>query len=125
MKPFLLLSIMLLSPGIAAAERYVYPFNMMTGEQVLSGILDETATIADEYRSNLTQYYLNGIKDGTQGVTWCFTGNMLPHELNRELAAAIKATRKPAELKGNAGPLIRDELRRLYPCRPQNMKGKS
>jgi hypothetical protein len=116
MKNLCLMVAAMLLPGMAAALPYIYPYNWMTGQEVVTNLLTETTDPAEGYRYNLTQHYVNGIKDGTQGITWCFTVPILPHELNRELAAAIRK-RTPAELKGNAGPLIREELRRLYPCR--------
>jgi hypothetical protein len=102
----------------------VYPFNAMTGEQVVGKLLKVPVTHLDYIERDMTHSYVNGIKDGTQGSTWCFTGAILPHELNIELAGAIKEARRLDELKGNAAPLLLDELRRRYPCN-SNRGGKS
>ena len=118
MMRFCLMMVALTFPGLVGAKPYVYPYNWMTGEEVVAKLLKVPVTDADFRDRDLTHHYLNGIKDGTQGIIWCFSAYILPHELNKELVAAIKATRTGAELKGNAGPLIRDELRRVYPCGP-------
>jgi hypothetical protein len=41
---------------------------------------------------------------------------VLPQELNLAVVQRLKDTRKPAELKGNAAPLVLAELRRRFPC---------
>lgn len=111
-------------PCMAIAAQYVYPYNAMTGEQVVAKLLKVPVAHLDYIERDMAHSYMNGIKDGTQGITWCFTGTILPHELNIELAGAIKAARTQAELKSNAAPLVLDELRRRYPCK-SNKGGKS
>ncbi|MCC6070946.1 Rap1a/Tai family immunity protein [Massilia sp. GCM10020059] len=100
------------------AGPYVYPFNAMTGEQVVGKLSKAQSTDIDYIERDMTHSYVNGVKDATQGSIWCFTGSILPHELNIELASSIKATRSARELKKNAAPLLLDELSRRYPCKP-------
>ncbi len=47
---------------------------------------------------------------------------MLPGELNLAVVRHLKATRKPAQLKENAAPLVLAELCRRFPC-PGSTKG--
>lgn len=112
-----LIAVFGLLPALAAtAGRYVDPYNWMTGEDVVRRILTVPEKPSDYIERDMAQAYVNGIKDGTAGLIWCFTGSTLPHELNIEIAGALKDKRTPAELKGNAAPLIQDELRKRYPC---------
>lgn len=106
-------------PGLAIAmpATYDYPFNMMTGEELVTKLLKHPVTDYDPFNREIAHAYLNGIKDGTQGTVWCFTGTLKPDELNIELASSLRAKRTAVELKRNAGPLILDELRRRYPCK--------
>jgi len=58
--------------------------------------------------------YMNGIKDATEGTSWCYvTGK--PHELNDDIAASLMKL-KPSERKGRAAPLIVNALRQRFPC---------
>ncbi|WP_429202029.1 Rap1a/Tai family immunity protein [Massilia sp. UYP11] len=66
--------------------------------------------------------YLNGIKDAGHGREWCLARPVLPQELNVAVVRRLKATRKPAELKRNAAPLVLAELRRRFPCPPPGKK---
>ena len=104
-------------PFLVQAAPYAYPFNAMTGEQVLGKLLKEPSAEIDYIERDMAHHYVNGVKDATQGTAWCFVGAVLPHELNIELAFAIKSTRTSGELKGNAAPLLLDELRKRYPCK--------
>jgi hypothetical protein len=101
----------------AADTPYVYPFNMMTGAELVQKLTTEPASPGDARESDRAHYYLAGIKDGTQGSVWCFRRAMLPDELNYEIAHALKARHKAEELNANAAPLVLAELRRRYPCR--------
>jgi hypothetical protein len=114
-----LLAIILALPGLAAAapDTYAYPFNMMTGEELVTKLLKAPTSDHDPFNREIAYAYLNGIKDGTQGSVWCFTGRIKPDELNVELASALRARRTAEELKRNAAPLVLDELRRRFPCK--------
>lgn len=103
-------------PFFVNAAPYAYPFNSMTGEQIVRKLLTEPRAEIDYIERDMAHSYLNGVKDATQGRSWCFVGGLLPHELNIELAASIRATRTSAELKGNAAPLLLAELGKRYPC---------
>ncbi len=116
MRQLILLLVFLTFPGLAAAVPYVYPYNWMTGEAVVRKLTVEPANADDDAERTYTHNYLNGMKDGTQGTVWCFKGYILPHELNLDLAWAIKKRNKPSALEGNAAPFVLAELRRLYPC---------
>jgi hypothetical protein len=107
---------LLVSLSVHAAP-YGYPYNAMTGQQVVSKLLKEPATEIDYIERDQTHSYVNGIKDATQGRIWCFVGTILPHELNIEVAFAVRATRSAGDLNGNAAPLVLEELRKRYPCK--------
>ncbi len=102
--------------AVPDAVPYVYPYNMMTAQQVVDTLLKQPVTPAEHVERDRVHSYVNGLKDGTQGREWCFSGGMLPHELNLEMAGALKASRSGAQLKGNAAPVVLAELRRRYPC---------
>lgn len=102
--------------GIAADTPYLYPFNTMTAAELVHKLTTEAATPRDSRESDRAHYYLAGIKDGTQGILWCFKRSMLPAELNYEIAHALKERHKAEELNANAAPLVLAELRRRYPC---------
>lgn len=101
--------------ALAAPQLYVQPHNWKTGIEVVRALTKEPVRDADYFERDLMHGYVNGIKDGTQGTIWCFTGTILPHELNIELVHAIKG-RSRKDLEGNAAPLILEELRKHYPC---------
>ncbi|GGC13086.1 hypothetical protein GCM10011572_38110 [Pseudoduganella buxea] len=102
--------------GTAAETPYVYPFNTMTGTELVQKLTTEPVSDSDYRESDRAHYYLAGIKDGTQGIIWCFKRAMLPDELNYEIVHALKKRHRAAELSGNAAPLVLAELRRRYPC---------
>lgn len=103
----------------AKAPHYVYPYNWMTAGEVVRKLTTEPATEQEYLQRDLANHYVNGIKDGTQGTLWCFKGSILPHELNLELAHAIKKGSTTAQLQGNAAPIFIEELRKRYPCAQQ------
>lgn len=105
-----------------AAIPYVYPFNAMTGDEVIAHRLKEPKTQLDYINREKVEAYLNGIKDGAHGRVWCLARPVLPDELNLAVVRRLKATHKPAELKENAAPLVLAELRRRFPC-PGSSKG--
>jgi len=117
---------MLVLPGMVAAAPipYVYPFNMMTAEEVIAKLLKDPSSELDVIKREITDAYVNGIKDATHGSVWCLAHPILPHELNSELAFAIRTSRRPDELKRNAAPLLLDELRKRYPCKTSKGGGK-
>lgn len=105
-------------PDLAAASiPYVYPFNAMTAQEVVDARLKEPKTQLDYINREKVEAYLNGIKDGAHGREWCLVQPVLPGELNVAVVRRLKATRKPAELKQNAAPLVLAELRRRFPCK--------
>lgn len=104
-------------PLFVQAAPYAYPFNAMTGEQVVAKLLKEPSTEIDYIERDMMHSYVNGVKDATQGRAWCFVGAILPHELNIELASAIRANRTAADLRRNAAPILLDELGKRYPCK--------
>lgn len=69
-------------PLLAHASPYVYPYNAMTAGQVVAKLLKEPSAELDYIERDMTHSYVNGVKDATQGSTWCFVGAILPHELN-------------------------------------------
>lgn len=105
-------------PGSALAEiPYVYPFNAMTGQEVLDHRLKPVQTQLDYLNREKVDAYLNGIRDGAHGRDWCLATPMLPEEFNAGLVQRLKAGYKPAALKGNAAPLVLAELRQQFPCK--------
>lgn len=102
--------------GALAAIPYVYQFNAMTGQEVVEHRLKEPKTQLDYINREKVDAYLNGIKDAGHGREWCLARPVLPQELNLAVVRRLKATRKPAELKENAAPLVLAELRRRFPC---------
>ncbi|WP_306393101.1 Rap1a/Tai family immunity protein [Telluria beijingensis] len=105
-----------LPAGALAAIPYVYPFNAMTGQEVVEQRLKEPKTQLDYIRREKVEAYLDGIKDGAHGREWCLARPVLPGELNLAVVRRLKATRAPAELKQNAAPLVLAELKRRFPC---------
>lgn len=99
-----------------AAIPYVYPFNAMSGQEVIERRLKEPKSQLDYINREKVEAYLNGIKDGAHGTAWCLNRPVLPQELNLAVVPQLKQTRTPAELKGNAAPLVLAELRRRFPC---------
>jgi len=99
-----------------ASIPYVYPFNAMSGQEVIEHRLKEPKSQLDYINREKVEAYLNGIKDGAHGREWCLARPVLPDELNLAVVRRLKATRKPAELKENAAPLVLAELRRRFPC---------
>lgn len=106
-----------LAGGIVRAAPYVYPYNAMTGAEVVRKLTTRPASDADYAERDQAFLYVAGVKDATQGSAWCFQGALKPDELTYDLAFALKQQRTPAELKGAAAPLLVEELRRLYPCK--------
>lgn len=104
----------------AAPQAYKDPHNMMTGMEVAERILTPPGSHVDKYERDLGHAYVNGIKDATQGVSWCFNSALVPHELNIEIVDAMRRARTDEELKGNAAPLLLAELRKRYPCKRGN-----
>jgi hypothetical protein len=102
--------------GGAQATPYVYPFNTMTGADVVARLTVDPVSDSDFRERDRAHYYVAGIKDATQGTLWCFKRALLPHELNTEVAHALKGRYSAEALKANAAPLVLDELRRRYPC---------
>jgi len=114
-----------LPAGALAAIPYVYPFNAMTGQEVVEHRLKEPKTQLDYINREKVDAYLNGIKDAGHGREWCLARPVLPQELNLAVVQRLKTTRKPAELKENAAPLVLAELRRRFPCpRPAGKKNR-
>jgi hypothetical protein len=64
--------------------------------------------------------YMNGIKDATEGMAWCYVSGK-PHELNEDIASALQDL-KPEQLKGRAAPLVVNALRQRFPCPPAGRK---
>ena len=116
----LLTASLLASDASATAPHYGYPYNWMTVGEVVRKLTIEPRTEQEYLQRDLAHHYVNGIKDGTQGTLWCFKGEILPHELNLELAHAIKRSSTTAQLQANAAPAFIDELRKRYPCAQQS-----
>jgi hypothetical protein len=95
---------------------YVYPFNSMSGQEVIEHRLKDPKSQLDYINREKVEAYLNGIKDGAHGSAWCLSRPVLPQELNLAVVRRLKQTRKPDELKGNAAPLVLAELTRRFPC---------
>lgn len=106
--------------ALADIPLYVYPYNWMTAGEVVRKLTTEPVTEQDFLQRDLTNHYLNGIKDGTQGRDWCFKGTILPHELNLELAHAIKKSLASTRSDENAAPVFIQELKKRYPCTHKN-----
>lgn len=102
--------------GASGGPAYVFPHNWKTAQQVVETLTKEPIHERDYIERDLMHHYVNGIKDGTQGLVWCFKGAILPHELNIELAHAMKRRLLPAQLQGNASVALLEELKRRYPC---------
>lgn len=112
-----LMALSFVALSAAAPLAYKDPHNMMTGMQVAERILTPARSHADIYERDLGHAYVNGIKDATQGVSWCFNSALAPHELNIEIVSAMRKAHTDEELKGNAAPLLLAELRKRYPCK--------
>ena len=102
-------------PAVAAVP-YVYPYNLMTAEDVVNKLLVKPRTEADYAERDAAYAYVAGIKDAAQGRDWCFTPGLKPDELIYETVHAVKRNNAPAALKANAADLVLKELRRQYPC---------
>lgn len=117
MKRAALLLLAVCLPCAARAEiPYVYPFNAMTGQEVLDHRLKRVKTQLDYLNREKVDAYLNGIRDAAHGRDWCLATPMLPEELNASVVERLKTAHDPAALKGNAAPLVLAELRQQFPC---------
>jgi hypothetical protein len=114
--PALLLLAVCLPCAALAEIPYVYPFNAMTGQEVLDHRLKRMKTQLDYLNREKVDAYLNGIRDAAHGRDWCLAAPMLPEELNASVVARLKTAHDPAALKGNAAPLVLAELRQQFPC---------
>lgn len=103
---------------VAAGQSYP---GTMSGEALLRDYMgplrprdDPFLKGGDIVNQQMARGYMNGIKDATEGMAWCYvTGK--PHELNDDIAAALmKLT--PEELQGRAAPLVVNALRQRFPC---------
>lgn len=115
MKTLLIALLGMLAPYAAGASdgpAYVFPYNWKTAQQVVETLTEEPLHERDNIERDLMHHYVNGIKDGTQGLVWCFKGAILPHELNTELALAIKKRASPSQRQGNASIALLEELKR-------------
>ena len=108
--------------GASASIPYIYPFNAMTAQEVVDFRLKEPKTQLDYINREKVEAYLNGIKDGAHGREWCLAQPILPGEMNVALVRRLKMTKKPAELKQNAAPLVLAELRGRFPCKKPEKK---
>jgi len=111
---------MLALDTFAGEPHYVYPYNWMAAGELVRKLTAEPVSEQDFLQRELANHYLNGIKDGSQGKDWCFKEPILPHELNLELAHAIKKSLSSARSKENAAPVFIAELKKRYPCIQKN-----
>lgn len=103
--------------AISNADPY---FANKTGEHLIRDFLgppDQRGNLKgqDYLEHETARGYIDGVKDATQGTSWCYAGRIKPHELNFDLIDDIKAL-PAATLKGSAAPLIVDALRKKFPC---------
>jgi hypothetical protein len=115
-KPGVVAAVAALLAQPAAAVPYVYPYNLMTAEEVVNKLLVKPRTDGDYAERDAAYAYVAGIKDATQGDVWCFQPGLKPDELIYETMHAVKRNNAPAALKANAAGLVLKELRRQYPC---------
>ena len=114
MKQTLLLCLALALPECLAqpATAAPYPYKM-NGDRFVE-MLHRPEPYATLERDQ-AYYYLNGLKDGTQGRTWCDVNHLKTPDLAYDLASEI--SRMPqAERKRSAAVLLLDLLHRKYPC---------
>lgn len=102
-------------PVLAEPIPYVYPFNAMSGQEVVERRLKQPKSQLDYIDREKAEAYLNGIKDAAHGRDWCLAQPILPQDLNLELVQRLRA-RAPGELRANAAPLVLAELRQRFPC---------
>ena len=93
-----------------------YPYTM-SGNQFVQMMSPSNPTGYEYLQREKAYSYLDGVRDGTEGSTWCD----LPHQLKTpdlayELADDI-AKLPAAERKKNAAELLLQQLKRRYPCR--------
>ena len=100
----------------AGTVPYVYPYNTMTAAEIVQKLMTPPVTDEDFRERDRAYHYVAGLKDGTQGLVWCFTVPIKPDESTYEVVGAIKEKYPPDALKGNAAPLVLKELKRRYPC---------
>ncbi|NHZ66425.1 Rap1a/Tai family immunity protein [Massilia genomosp. 1] len=95
--------------------------SVVTGEQLLRNFMgpprendDPFLKGADVIKHQTARGYINGVRDASEGVQWCFTGTLWK-ELNDDVASALKKL-TPAQLKGPAAPLVIKVLHERFPC---------
>lgn len=106
----------LLLPAISTAAPYPYT---MSGDKFvrMMGALTSRPDDGDAYLQREKAYsYLDGVRDGTEGTVWCDVGEYKTPDMAYEVADKIAKLPAP-ERKKNASLLIREQLKRMYPCR--------
>ena len=112
---FLFLAVIV--PAMTCAAPY---FPNVTGAHLVRDFLGPPDQRGDLKGQDYLQHesargYIDGVKDATQGASWCYAGRIKPHELNFDLIDDIKVL--PSDtLKGSAAPLIVEALRKRFPC---------
>lgn len=109
--------LVVLALALAHAAPVAQPYRaQLTGKQFVQDMLADPRVGANVIQRERAMGYMRGAMDASAGQSWCPAGKALPHELDYLAAEALSAL-PPAQLRGNAAPLIVSALRRLYPCR--------
>jgi hypothetical protein len=111
----------LAAPAASVAAPYVYT---TSGDQFVKMMGMLTASPKDDYaylQREKAYSYLDGARDGVEGVAWCDVHQLKTPDLAYDLADEI-AKLPAAERKKNASVLLREILGRKYPCRAKEAK---
>lgn len=100
-------------PVVAAAGPYYYT---LSGDRFVK-MMSPPDPKGYEYELREKAYsYLDGVRDTSEGDTWCDIGQRKTPDLAYELAGDIEKM-PAAERKKNAAVLLRQQLKLHYPCR--------
>lgn len=109
-----ILVILFAAPFVAQAAPYPYTMSgarfvhMMNRPQPLSG---------EDYMLREKAYsYLDGVRDGSEGIVWCDFNEFKTPDMAYDLADRI-AKLPAVDQRKNASLLILDQLKQMHPCR--------
>ena len=106
------LALLLALPLAAAAAPY--PFTL-SGDRFVEMMSDPSPTGATYLLREKAYSYLDGVRDGAEGTTWCDVDQLKTPDLAYEMAGDI-AKLPAAERKKNASLILLQQLKRRYPC---------
>lgn len=99
-------------PALATAAPYAFTLN---GDRFVE-MMSHANPSGYTYMLREKAYsYLDGVRDSSEGKSWCDVNQLKTPDLAFEIAAKI-AKLPPSERKKNASTLLLEQLKREYPC---------